>query len=114
MSDNIEAISIVDKYLEHSRVYVFGNEGNPDVFISSADFMTRNLDDRVEVTCPIYDVHIKKELLDTFAIGWKGNIKARIHSEDLSNEYRHEGEAAFQAQTQTYRYFRDQLDVNLD
>src|SRR5690606_39068096 len=55
MSENIEAISVVDNYLEHSRIYIFANGGNPEVFISSADFMTRNIDERVEVTCPIYD-----------------------------------------------------------
>lgn len=60
MSENIEAISIVDNYLEHSRIYIFANKGEPEVFISSADFMTRNLDGRVEVTCPIYDESIKK------------------------------------------------------
>lgn len=82
MSENIEAISIVDAYLEHSRVYIFCNENNPDVFISSADFMTRNLDARVEVSCPIYDQDIKEELINTFDIGWKGNVKARFHSEN--------------------------------
>ena len=74
MSENIQAISIVDNLLEHARVFIFGNEGNPDIYISSADFMTRNLDGRVEVTCPIYQADIKKILIDTFEIGWKGNV----------------------------------------
>ncbi len=112
MSENIEAISIVDNYLEHSRVYVFGNEDNPEVFISSADFMTRNIDGRVEVACPIYDDDIKKQLIDTFDIGWKGNVKARFHSEKLDNKYRVRGEnPVFRAQTETYNYFFDKLDV---
>ena len=112
MSENIEAISIVDKYLEHSRIYIFGNEGNPDVFISSADFMTRNLDARVEVTCPIYDENIKQELIDTFEIGWKANVKARIHSDDLKNRYRKpEGEKPFRAQAELYRYYQNKLEV---
>jgi polyphosphate kinase len=67
MSANIEAISIVDNYLEHTRIYIFGNAGQTD-FISS-DFMNRNLDGRVEVTCPIYDQEIKKELIDNFDLG---------------------------------------------
>ncbi|MFL9843285.1 polyphosphate kinase 1 [Flavobacterium rhizosphaerae] len=112
MSENIEAISIVDNYLEHSRIYIFANSGEPDVFISSADFMTRNLDSRVEVTCPIYDKEIKQELIDTFEIGWKGNVKARLHSENLENKYRKKSDAkVFRAQLETYNYYRDKLEV---
>ena len=112
MSDNIEAISIVDKYLEHSRIYIFGNAGETEVYISSADFMTRNLDGRVEVTCPIYDKDIKKELIDNFDIGWKGNVKARLHSENLDNKYRVRGnKAIYRAQLETYNYYRNNLEV---
>ena len=112
MSENIEAISIVDNYLEHSRVYIFGNEENPEVFISSADFMTRNLDARVEVTCPIYDEDIKNELINTFNIGWKGNVKARIISEKLDNKYRIRGNSpVFRAQFETYNYYSNQIEV---
>jgi polyphosphate kinase len=112
LSENIEAISIVDNYLEHSRVYIFANDGNPDVFISSADFMTRNLDARVEVTCPIYDKDIKKELIETFEIEWKANVKARIHSIDLANKYRRRGdEKPFRAQLEMYNYYQNKLDV---
>ena len=112
LSENIEAISIVDNYLEHSRIYIFGNEGDPEVFISSADFMTRNLDARVEVTCPIYDPEIRKELIETFEIGWKANVKARIHSADLLNRYRKRGdEKPFRAQQEMYNYYQNKLDV---
>ncbi len=112
MSENIEAISIVDRYLEHSRIYIFGNDGDPEIYISSADFMNRNLDGRVEVTCPIYDENIKRELIDHFDIGWKGNVKARIHSENLDNKYRIRGkEPIFRAQMETYNYYRDKLEV---
>ena len=112
MSDNIEAISIVDNYLEHSRVYIFGNENDPEVYISSADFMTRNIDGRVEVTCPIYDERIKNELIDIFNIGWKGNVKARLHSEKLDNKYRVRGSnPIFRAQQETYNYYLNRLEV---
>jgi polyphosphate kinase len=113
MSDNIEAISIVDNYLEHSRIYIFGNAGEPEVFISSADFMTRNLDGRVEVTCPIYDSKIKSELIDIFDLEWKGNVKARYHSEKLDNKYkiRKEKEPIFRAQFETYNYYHNKIEV---
>ncbi len=116
MSENIEAISIVDNFLEHSRVFIFCNGGNPEVFISSADFMTRNLDGRVEVTCPIYQEDIKKQLIDNFEVGWKGNIKARYHSEKLDNKYRirKENEPVYRAQQETYNYYKNQQeDTNL-
>jgi polyphosphate kinase len=110
MSENIEAISIVDNFLEHSRIFIFCNDNNPDVFISSADFMTRNLDGRVEVTCPIYQEDIKKQLIDNFELGWKGNVKARFHSEKLDNKYRirKENESVFRAQLETYNYYKKQ------
>lgn len=112
MSENIEAISIVDNYLEHSRVYIFGNNGEPEIYISSADFMTRNIDARVEVTCPIYDEEIKKELIETFEIGWKANVKARIHSENLKNEYRKvDGEKPFRAQLEMYNYYKEKMEA---
>jgi polyphosphate kinase len=113
MSENIEAISIVDNFLEHSRIYIFGNAGDPEVYISSADFMTRNLDARVEVTCPIYDEGIKKELIDIFDLGWKGNVKARYHSEKLDNMYRirKENEPIFRAQFETYNYHLNKVEA---
>ncbi|MBC5842821.1 MAG: polyphosphate kinase 1 [Flavobacteriaceae bacterium] len=115
MSANIEAISIVDNYLEHSRIYIFGNGGQTEVFISSADFMTRNLDGRVEVTCPIYDQEIKKELIDNFDLGWKGNVKARYHSAALDNKYRDaNGDKVFRAQLETYKYYQEKNNLSHD
>ena len=112
MSENIEAISIVDNYLEHSRIFIFGNNGEPEVFISSADMMTRNLDGRVEVTCPIYDADIKKELIDVFDIGWKGNVKARYHSDKFDNKYRVRGQnPSFRAQLETYNFYKNRSEV---
>jgi polyphosphate kinase len=112
LSDNIEAISIVDNYLEHSRIYIFGNAGLPEVYISSADFMTRNIDARVEVTCPIYDQGIKNELIDNFDLGWKGNVKARYHSYKLDNKYRVRGNnPIFRAQLETYKYYQNKVAV---
>jgi polyphosphate kinase len=110
LSDNIEAISIVDNYLEHSRIYIFGNAGLPEVYISSADFMTRNIDARVEVTCPIYDQKIKNELIDNFDLGWKGNVKARYHSHKLDNKYKIRGNnPIFRAQLETYKYYQNKI-----
>jgi len=78
--------------------------------------MTRNLDGRVEVTCPIYDPEIKKQIIDTFYVGWGGNVKARFHSEKFENKYRirKEGEPIFRAQFEMYNYYRDRLEVIQD
>lgn len=116
MSSNIEAISIIDSYLEHTRLYIFGNAGKPIVYISSADLMTRNIDGRVEVSCPIYDEEIKQELIENFDLAWRGNVKARLHNETLNNVYRKkkENEAVFRAQQETYQYYIEQLTDKKD
>jgi len=86
MSDNIEARSIVDRYLEHSRILVFGNAGNPLYYLSTADLMTRNLDRRIEVACPIYDPSLKRELQEFLDLQWADNTKARILDAGLTNQ----------------------------
>ena len=112
MSENIQAISIVDNYLEHTRLFIFGNAGNPEVYISSADFMTRNIDGRVEVSCPIYDPEIKQELIDSFNVGWKGNVKVRFQSDKLDNKYRirKHNEPVFRAQLETYKFYKEKIE----
>ncbi|MCL5244855.1 polyphosphate kinase 1 [Cellulophaga sp. 20_2_10] len=110
MSENIEAISVVDKFLEHTRVFIFGNEGDPKIYISSADWMTRNLDFRVEVGCPIYDEDIKKQLLDTFDISWNDNLKARIFSVKQDNAYRKDNMPELRSQFALYNYYKEKLN----
>lgn len=88
LSENIEVISIVDRFLEHSRVFVFCNGGDEKYFISSADWMKRNFDYRIEVTCPIYDPKIQKELKDILNIQLQDNIKSRLLSQDHYNQYK--------------------------
>ncbi len=112
MSENIEAISIVDKFLEHPRLFIFGNGGDTKIYISSADWMTRNLDFRVEVGCPIYDSDIKQELLDTFDISWRDNQKARVFSEKQDNAYREKdaNETAIRSQFELYEYYQRKLE----
>lgn len=110
MSENIEAISIVDKFLEHPRVFIFGNDGNPKVYISSADWMTRNLVYRVEVGCPIYDEDIKQELMDTFDICWNDNVKARIFSKVQDNTYKNDSKTKVRSQFAIYDYYKKKLE----
>jgi polyphosphate kinase len=84
---NMQAISIVDEYLEHARVMIFHNNGDEKVFISSADWMVRNIDHRVEAACPILDKEIIKELKEILDIQLHDNIKARILNNDQNNLY---------------------------
>jgi polyphosphate kinase len=100
----ITAISIVDEYLEHARVWVFNNKGKPKVFISSADWMVRNLDHRVEVTCPVWDEEIKRELIDILNIQLNDNIKARWLDNNLNNEYVRSTRKKIRSQVETYNY----------
>jgi polyphosphate kinase len=99
------AISIVDEYLEHARVLVFHNEGKRDIYISSADWMVRNLDHRVEAACPVFDENIKNEILDILNIQLSDNVKARLLNRTLSNEYvRGTGKKKIKSQVEIYRY----------
>ncbi|HVZ95517.1 MAG TPA: polyphosphate kinase 1, partial [Chitinophagaceae bacterium] len=101
----VQAISIVDEYLEHARVMIFHHEGKERYFISSADWMVRNLDHRVEATCPIYDKDIKEELKAILDIELADNTKARILDNDLSNRYvPHDGDKKIRSQIETYNY----------
>ncbi|WP_418513199.1 polyphosphate kinase 1 [Corallibacter sp.] len=110
MSENIEVISIVDKFLEHTRLYIFGNDNNPKVYISSADWMTRNIDNRVEVSCPIYDENIKQELIDIFNICWSDTVKARVLNDSQTNQYKPKQKSNIRAQFAIYDYYLKKLN----
>ena len=103
---DIKAVSIIDEYLEHARVFVFHNGGNAKVFISSADWMIRNLDHRVEAACPILDPVLKKELIDILNIQLSGNVKTRILDNEQDNLYvaHNEQEPEIRSQVEIYNY----------
>ncbi|MBL7917001.1 MAG: polyphosphate kinase 1, partial [Bacteroidia bacterium] len=105
-SDNIKAYSIVDKFLEHARVFVFNNNGNEKIYISSADWMSRNLDSRSEVAVPIYDDEIRRQLKDIIQIQLKGNTKVRIIDKRQENNYvkPKPGDKRVRVQDEVYNY----------
>jgi polyphosphate kinase len=103
---NIKAISIVDQYLEHARVIIFHNRGNEKVFISSADWMVRNLDHRVEVATPIIDKVLKKELIEIINIQLRDNQKARILDQEMDNKYVISNGKVHRSQEETYLYIK--------
>ncbi|MCZ4408152.1 polyphosphate kinase 1 [Cryomorphaceae bacterium 1068] len=105
ISDNIQVHSIIDRYLEHARVFIFGNDGNEDIYISSADWMERNLDYRVEVSVAIYDPKVRKEIKDMMELQWNDNVKARLLAGNQTNEYveREKDEKKVRAQMEMYK-----------
>lgn len=105
-SENIEITSIVDRFLEHSRIIIFCNNGSPKYYISSADWMTRNLDYRVEVAAPVYDPDIQRELDTIMEYTLRDNQKARIIDPNLNNRYRRDADKPpFRSQTELYSYY---------
>ncbi|MDA8757737.1 polyphosphate kinase 1 [Flavobacteriaceae bacterium] len=112
LSENITVISVVDKFLEHPRVFIYENAGDKKIYLSSADFMTRNIENRVEVACPVYDEDLQQQILDTFNLSWKDNTKARIVNQNPQNKMvlPQSGETAQRSQWTTYAYFKNKLN----
>lgn len=108
LSDNISIISVVDRFLEHPRVMIFENAGNPRVYISSADWMTRNMDHRIEVGCPIYDDELKQRIIDIIEIQFRDTLKARTIDKDQVNKYVRRGNRKkLRSQTEIYDYLKN-------
>lgn len=108
LSENIYITSIVDQFLEHGRIYIFENGGDEKIFFGSADWMTRNLDRRIEVIAPIYDEEIAREFKDILEIQLNDNVKARIQDKEETNTYveKGPGDEAIRSQLEIYKYLR--------
>jgi len=106
LSENIEVMSIVDRFLEHSRVYYFANGGSPKLYLASFDMMTRNLDFRVEVGAPVLDPHIQQEIMDHLHIQLEDNVKARVYDADGRSVHRASSGPRVQSQQALYEYVR--------
>jgi len=107
VSENIQVTSIVDRYLEHDRVYVFENNGDNKVFLSSADWMTRNIDYRIEVAVALLDPKLRQRVLDILDLLFNDTVKARYIDKDLSNRYVPRGNRRkVRAQSAIYEYLK--------
>ncbi|PLX00604.1 MAG: polyphosphate kinase 1, partial [Marinilabiliales bacterium] len=108
LSENIEVISIVDKYLEHSRLFVFNNGGHPKYYLASSDWMVRNLDHRFEVACPVYDENLQHEIMDILQIQLSDNFKARFVNLSENNIYKTvtKNEPLVRSQVAIYDYLK--------
>ncbi|MGB8491580.1 MAG: polyphosphate kinase 1 [Bacteroidales bacterium] len=104
VSENIKAIGIVDRLLEHTRFMIFGNGGAEECYISSADLMPRNIDHRIEVTCPVFDKGIRSELRQIFDIQWSDNVKARKLIPGLTNTFAKPGKKPVRSQIEVYNF----------
>jgi polyphosphate kinase len=114
LSENIEAIAIVDKFLEHARVFIFCNNNNEKYYISSADWMTRNLDNRIEVATPIYDPSIQRELRDVIDFQLNDNVKARVVDQFQANVYKKDlADTSHHSQLEIYNYYKALEDKNI-
>lgn len=113
LSENIEAISIVDRYLEHIRVFIFYHGGENKIYLSSADWMTRNLSHRIETAFPVYDDNIKKQVIDLVNIQLCDSVKARILDEEQTNTYKVEGcsDINIRTQVESYYYIKRNLEM---
>lgn len=109
-SENISVYSIVDRFLEHARIFKFHNAGEPTYFISSADWMERNLDKRIEVTCPVKDPALQKELDLIFDYQLRGNAKTRIIGKFQKNKYRKVEKKIFHTQLELYNFYKTQWE----
>ncbi|EIV8494649.1 polyphosphate kinase 1 [Vibrio vulnificus] len=108
LSDNIEIISIIDRFLEHPRVLVVHNDGDPQVFISSADWMERNIDNRIEVMSPVRDLRIKQRIIDILNIQFTDTVKARRIDKEMSNNYVERGNRKkIRSQIAIYDYLKN-------
>ena len=106
-SENIEAISIVDRFLEHARIFVFHNGGDEQIYLSSADWMVRNLSYRVETAFPVLDPDLKTFVMDFLNLELTDNVKSRILDENQSNAYKKDGsDLAIRSQMETYYYIK--------
>lgn len=101
-TDNIQVISIVGRYLEHSRIYIFGKGEDSEVYIASADFMTRNTTKRVEVAAPVYSPELKERILESFNLMLRDNVKASVLKSD--GNYYHRDGGDIQLNSQEYFY----------
>ncbi len=111
-SENIRIVRIVDSFLEHARVWVFNNEGNKEVYLTSADWMNRNINRRIEIAFPVENEELKSELLDILEIQLKDNTKARLIDDKLNNVRLPQKEPLIRSQMKTYEYLKKKEEEN--
>ena len=106
LSENIRIISIIDRFLEHARIFIFANGGQEKIYLASSDWMNRNLHNRIECAFPIYDENIKREIRDIINIQLSDNTKARLIDIEYDNKYVTNDKPKVRAQMDTYEYLR--------